>query len=283
MTGRKVAVITGASSGIGKAAARALLDRGWRVIGVGRDPARCAAAEAEMDHPAFTMLRGDMALLAETVRVADEIIVLTPRLDALLNNAGGVTAGLVITAEGNEATFAGNHLAPFLLTKRLLPLLQATAKGQPTGSVRIVGTSSEAHGYCPGMAWDNLNFAPDYTSGAAYCQAKLANILFTRELARRAAGDGIVASVINPGPVASNFWSHGDAAFQHRLDEIGDKAVTPEQAAATLVWLADAAEAAACNGQYFDKGIPADPAQAAQDDAAAARLWDVSEKLVAGY
>ena len=283
MTEPKVAVVTGASAGIGKAAARGLLDRGWRVIGVGRDAARCAAAVAELNHPRFTMLRGDMALLAETARVAEEIKALTSRLDALLNNAGGVTAELTMTAEGNEATFAGNHLATFLLTAKLMPLLQATARGPSAGPVRIVGTSSDAHSYCPGIAWDDPTFAQNYTAGAAYCQAKLANVLFTRELARRVAGDRIVANVIHPGPVTSNFWSHGDEAFQTRIDSIRDQAVTPAQAAATLVWLADAPEAAEFNGQYFDKGTPADPAPVGQDDAAAARLWELSERLVAGY
>ncbi len=282
MTERRTAVVTGASAGIGKATARALLERGWRVIGVGRDAARCAAAEAELGSPRFTILRGDLALLAETARVANEVLALTDRLDVLVNNAGGVTADLVMTTEGNEATFAGNHLAPFLLTAKLLPLLRATAQhGEET--VRIIGTSSDAHSYCPGIAWGDPNLAANYSSGAAYCQAKLANVLFTRELARRIAGDGIVANVVHPGVVTSNFWSHGDAAFQTRIDTIRDQAVTPEQAAETLVWLADDPSGAGFNGQYFERGTPTDPSPAAQDADAARRLWELSERLTAGY
>lgn len=282
MTERKTAVVTGASAGIGMAAARALLERDWRVIGVGRDPARCAAAAAELASPRFTMLQGNLALMAETARVAGEVLDLTDRLDALINNAGGVTAELVITPEGNEATFAGNHLATFLLTAKLLPLLRRTAHLGP-GTVQIIGTSSDAHSYCPGIAWEDPNLAANYTAGAAYCQAKLANVLFARELARRIAGDGIVANVIHPGPVTSNFWSHGDAAFQTRIDTIRDQAVTPEQAAETLVWLADDPAGATFTGQYFDRGTPANPALVAQDDDAARRLWELSEELVASF
>ena len=273
-----VAVITGASAGIGKAAARMLAAMGWQVIGTGRDPSRSAAAIAEIEGAAkdggsFTMLRGDFDVMAQVARLADEIAALTSRIDALVLNAGGVRDTMVVTRDGFEATFAANHLAHFLLTKRLMPILQASR-------ARVISTSSDAHEYCPAMNWDDLNFAANYSTGAAYCQAKLANVLFTRELARRGAADGITANAIHPGAVTSNFWSHGDSTFQDRIEEIRELAVTPDQAAETIVRLASAPEAAAITGSYFFMGEIRDPSVAAMDDEAAARLWNVSEALI---
>ena len=116
MADRKTAVVTGASAGVGKAAVMQLLDLGWRVIGVGRDAARCAATEDGIANPRFSMLRADLSLLAETAVLAARIAEMAPRVDALLNNAGGVCAERVVTTEGLEATLASNHLAPMLLT-----------------------------------------------------------------------------------------------------------------------------------------------------------------------
>ena len=261
-----------------------MLDRGWRVIGVGRDPVRCAAAESELRaRGRFDMVRADMTLMAETSRAAAAIAALTRRIDVLLNNAGGIRDAMVITPEGHEATFAANHLAAFLLTLKLLPTLRTTAAGSPLGTVRIVGTSSDGHEYCAGMNWDDLNFANDWLHGSAYCQAKLANVLFARELAKRLAPDGIVSNVIHPGTVSSNFASHGDAGLQAYMATLTERTITPEAAAATLVWLATAREAGEITGRYYHQGVERDPAPAAMDDAAAARLWELSEALVAGY
>lgn len=283
---RRTAVITGASAGVGKAAAKALVAMGWRVIGMGRDPGRCDAAEAEiraLPGADFVMLRADLSLLAEVARVADRIAELTPRLDALLNNAGGVYAERVITSEGHEATFASNHLAPFLLTKKLMPLLRETAASAGPGMVRVVGVSSTGHEHCPGIQWDDLTFAEGFVGGSAYCHAKLANLLFARELALRAGPDGIVSHAMHPGVVDSNFANHCDAPMKAYMESIRDRSVTPEEAAETLVWLASAAEPGETNGLYFHQKQPLSPSTAAQDEDAARRLWDVSEALVTGY
>lgn len=287
-TDARVAVITGASSGIGKEAAKALLKQGWRVIGLGRDPERCAAAEAEIRNEIpgaqFELIRADLALMADTARAANEIIARTQRIDVLLNNAGGMAKEQVITSEGNEATFAGNHLGHFLLTRRLLPLLQATAAQLPGGSVRIVNVSSLANESCKGLDWDDLQMINSFHAAAAYCRVKFANILFTRELAKRFAGDGIVAHAMHPGVVSSNFITHADEATQTFIrTQRKDVSVSPEVGADTLIWLATAVEPSNSTGNYFYQRTESSVNPAALDAAAATRLWDESNKLVADY
>jgi NAD(P)-dependent dehydrogenase (short-subunit alcohol dehydrogenase family) len=287
-TRQKVAVISGASAGIGRATARAMAALGWRIIGIGRDPERTANAEAEVRSAVAAgapvdFLRADLALMADTHRVAVDIAALTPRIDVLINNAGGVRDRLVMTAEGIEATFAANHLAPFLLTRELLPLLRAAVAQSPRGSVRVVAVSSRAHEYCRGIDWDDLQMLRNYTPMGAYCQAKLFNLLYTRELARRVAAVGIVAQAMHPGIVDSNFASHGDAAMQSYMKST--PLVSPEQPARALVWHCTAAEAGPPGGRYFHDRQETTMSALARDDAAAARLWRESEVLLArlGY
>lgn len=271
----RTAIVTGASAGVGKAAARHLLDLGWRVIGVGRDPARCAAAQADLGSERFTMVRADFTLLAEVARLAEVIAGLAPRIDALCNNAGGVIAARRVTAEGFEATWASNHLAPYLLTRALLPCLGP-------GS-RVIATSSEGHEQIAAMNWDDLDLAQGWTSGRAYCQAKLGNILFTRELARRYHAQGLVAHAFHPGLVDSNFVEHCEPGMKGYIESQLGQAVTPEHAARTLVWLASSDEPGLANGRYYAEMAELAPSAAARDDAAALRLWEVSEALVAPY
>jgi NAD(P)-dependent dehydrogenase (short-subunit alcohol dehydrogenase family) len=280
---RRVAVVTGASAGIGLSTARMLAERGWHVIGTGRDPARSAAAEADIRAAAspearVDFVRGDFNERADVKRVAAEITALAPRLDVLINNAGGVRDALYRTSEGLEATMAANHFAPFVLTRELLPLLKATAADSAPGAVRVIATSSSGHEYCQGMNWDDLNMFDSFTTGGVYCQAKLANILFTRELNRRLAADGIVAQSMHPGRVASNFGSHGDETMRAYMETNAD--TQPDEPAQTLAWLATDPEGGRDGGRYFHALAEVEAAPQARDDEAAARLWTETEAML---
>ena len=280
---RRVALVTGASSGIGKSTAIKLVARGWRVIGVGRDPRRSAAAEAEIAAAAgdggFTMVRADFTLMAEVKRAADEVGSRTGRLDVLINNAGGVRDRQIVTAEGTEATFAANHLAPFLLTRELMPLLTASAAAQPPGTTRVIAVSSTAHRMIDALDFGDLQSLGGFQPAFAYGRAKLASILFTRELARRAEPYGIVAQVMHPGRVASNFASHGDEGMRAYM--AAAETVPPDEPAETLTWLATEPQGGRPGGRYFYQKAEETPSAAAHDDAAASRLWAESETLLA--
>ena len=220
---RRCAVVTGASSGVGKSAARMLAEQGWHVIAHGRDEGRSTVALADLRAVASSearvdFLRCDLALLSDTARMAGEIAGLTDKVHVLINNAGGVRDHLEITAEGNEITFAGNHLGHFLLTKRLMPLLQAAAAYSAAGTVRILATSSEGHKVAPPFGWDDLQLVNDWASGRNYCRAKLCNLLFTRELARRGAAWGMVANAVHPGEAKTNFAAHAEPAMATMIE-----------------------------------------------------------------
>jgi len=284
-TSHHVVVVTGASSGIGKESAIAFARLGWRVIATGRTPARCEAAEAEIRAAApdaqVDFLRGDLALMAEVVRIAGEIKALTPRIDVLINNAGGVRDQRYVTSEGLEETFTANHLAPFLLTRELLPLLRMAAADQPAGAVRVIAVASKAYLATQGMHWDDLqHLSGEFPASGVYCEVKLANVLFTRELNRRIAGDGIVSQAMTPGAVATNFFTHGDA-FMQEYGKNAD-AMSPQQVAQTMVWMATAAETGLPGGRTFYAMAEEPLAPQGADDAAAARLWSESEKILAG-
>lgn len=276
MTNIGTAVVTGASSGIGKEAAKALAAMGWHVIAHGRDADRTAAAEAEIRDVAtgrVDMLSCDLALLSDTAQMAGQIAKLTDRVDVLLCNAGGMRSELAITREGNEAGFAGNHLSHFLLVQRLMPQLRAS------GHARVISTSSDGHFYSKAIHWDDLQLIGNWDAGASYCLVKLCNVLFTRELAKRGAADGIVTHAFHPGVVGSNFTSHvpdSTRAYMATLD-----AQLPEVAAQPLIWLATSGEAGSTTGLYWNKTVAEAPNALALDDSNATRMWVESEALLA--
>jgi NAD(P)-dependent dehydrogenase (short-subunit alcohol dehydrogenase family) len=285
-TPARVAVITGASSGIGLATAKVLASQGWRIIGTGRDPERIVAAESAIravaaPGVAVDMIKVDLALMVDAARAATAIAAMTSRIDVLLNNAGGMVKERVLTPEGNDATFAGNHLGHFVLTNRLLPLLRATAVDAPPGATRIINVSSIGHERSNGLNWDDLQMKRDvFVPTVAYCNVKLANILFTRVLAERVANDGIVVHAMHPGTVASNFITNVPEDTQRQMRGRAGY-VSSEEGADTLIWLATATEPGATRGGYFYQRQAIPTSAAANDLNAAQRLWAESEKLTA--
>jgi NAD(P)-dependent dehydrogenase (short-subunit alcohol dehydrogenase family) len=279
----RVAVMTGASSGLGKEAAKALAAQGWHIIAVGRDAGRSAAAEGEIRSAAapgarVDMLLADLSLLADTERLARDIAALTDRIDVLANNAGGMASGLVITPEGNEANFTGNHLGPFLLTERLLPLLRKAAVDAPAGSVRIINTSSDASEMIPTINLDDMQNIDNFSVGAAYCGSKLANVLHARALAQRLADAGIVAHSFHPGTVASNFFANvppETKAYTDKLDKMSEA-----DGADTLLWLATSDDGAQGSGTYWHKRAARVPNPLIDDADFIARFWAASEQQV---
>jgi NAD(P)-dependent dehydrogenase (short-subunit alcohol dehydrogenase family) len=277
----RVAVITGASSGIGLCTAKALAAKGFRIIGTGRNPERMARAEAEIRAAAapgvpVEMLRADLSLISGAVQLADEILERTERIDVLLNNAGGTSNGQAITAEGYEATFTGNHLGQFVLTERLLPRLRKAASSGTPGATRIVNVSSSAHEFAPGFDWDDIQMMQGFIPIKAYCNAKLANVLHARKLAQKLNGSGIVVHSMHPGAVDTNFINYADPATQEHLRTNG--MISVEEGADTLIWLATASTPGNSTGQYWDQRAavatgPLDTAESAE------RLWAESEKL----
>ncbi len=279
----RVAVVTGASSGIGQAAARALLEQGWQVIGVGRNPERSAAAEAALREAVpggeVTMLRCDLSLIAEVDRLAEEIAAITDRVHLLANNAGFMTDDMRETSEGLEENFAANHVGPFRLTERLLPLLRKAASESEAGTVRVIMTSSDGSEMIPAINCEDLENRGNWSYGAAYCTGKLSNVLFARALAERLADDGIVAHSYHPGTVDSNFIAHTSADTQKYIASLD--MITPDEGADTLVWLATSDEGGASSGTYWYKRAPRDPNPVVEQEGLLESFWDASEALVA--
>lgn len=275
----KVCVVTGATSGIGEVAAIELAHRGARVLIVGRSAERCAATlervrEAAGGDPSMVeSLVADLSSQAEVRRVADEIGKRCDRLDVLLNNAGGMFLSRTESVDGIEMTLALNHLSYFLLTDRLLPLLKA---GAPS---RIVNVASDAH-RGGRIDFDDIQLRRNYSGWRAYQQSKLANLLFTFELARRLEGTGITANALHPGFVRTRFFQDftGWVGFVIKL---GARlvAIGPEAGARTSIHLATSPEVEGVTGRYFVKCRPVNSSPRSRDRATADRLWRLSEEL----
>jgi len=266
LTGRTV-VVTGASAGIGAAAARSLYALGATVVPVGRSPEKTAAVAREVG---AEPLVADFERLDDVRRLARDLLERHPVIDVLANNAGGVWPRREVTPDGHERTFQVNHLAPYLLTRLLADRLEA-ADG------RVVTTSSAAH-TTGRLDLDDLDTEHRrYRSFRVYGTTKLENVLFTRELARRAAG--LTATCLHPGVVASQFARDSPLTRLAYRPPLSRFLRTPEQGAATLVWLASAPDGWTSGGYYAD-GRPGRLSRAAQDDRLAAALWDRSAELV---
>jgi NAD(P)-dependent dehydrogenase (short-subunit alcohol dehydrogenase family) len=272
----KVAVVTGASSGIGVEIARGLASKGARVGMVCRDRARSEpvreAVAAETGQPVDLFL-ADLSSLAQVRRVAAELLAAYPRLDVLVNNAGAVFGRKTMSVDGIEMSFALNHLAAFLLTDLLLPRLRASP------AARIVVVSSAAH-RMGRMDLENLRGEDGYGAMRMYARSKLANVLFTRELARRLDGSPILVNCLHPGVVATRFGETGGpiTSLFYRIGSLFMRKAA--RGADTAVWLANSPEVTGSGGYYFDRREAYTSAEA-RDLELARRLWRVSEELVA--
>ncbi|GHF49122.1 hypothetical protein GCM10017781_26920 [Deinococcus metalli] len=266
MDGR-VVLVTGATNGIGLETARELVRRGAQVTIMGRDPER--TARVARDIGAAGTLTADLSDLSQVRRAAAEFAARSQRLDVLVNNAGALFTTRQETREGIEMTWALNHLAPFLLTRELRPLLHAGT------APRVVTVSSGAHAMGH-LRVDDPEFRRGYSGWAAYAHSKLANILFTRELARR--DPWLTANALHPGVVASGFGGHQGGLFSALYRVIDAFSLTPVEGAQTTIHLA--ADPVTVSGRYFVKSREAAPAPQALDDGAALRLWQLSEAQV---
>lgn len=274
----RVCLVTGANSGIGLEIAKGLARQGATVVMAARNSEKGEAAREqvvrETGNDRVELLLADLGSLAQVRRLAGDFLARHDRLHVLVNNAGLVLTRRQVSEDGYEQVFAVNHLAPFLLTNELLGALKASAPS------RVVTVSSDAHRN-QRVNFDDLHSEGFYFGFRVYGTSKLANILFTTELARRLEGTGVTANAVHPGFVASNFGRNNGGPFRgfvtilQRL--IGD---SPEEGAQTPLYVATSPEVEGVTGRYFAKGKQRHPSTQALSIADARRLWEVSERLV---
>ena len=277
----KVVVITGANVGIGLETAVGLARLGATTVLACRNEEKAAAAAAEVKERAGNdrvhVVALDLADLASVRTAAETVEREFDRLDVLLNNAGGMWTERATTVQGFEQTFGVNHLGHFYLTNLLLDRLRASAPA------RIVNVSSVGHHYCRGMKWDDLQRERRYSVMDAYAQSKLANILFTRELARRLDPEQVTANALHPGAVRSGFGMDGDmtgiVGLGNRM--IRPFEISPTAGARTSIYLAADPAVDGKTGGYYVRSRPGHVSRPARDEAAAERLWTESERLLA--
>ena len=272
----RTCIVTGATSGIGFETARALLERGGRLVMVARNRQKAegtvAALTAATGASDITVVLGDLGVQADVRRVAAELLACCPRIEVLVNNAGVVNLQRRLTVDGIEETLAVNHLGYYLLTRLLLDRLCASAPA------RIVNVASHAHKF-RGLAIDDLNSERRYKAMRVYGKSKACNILFTYELARRLEGTGVTVNACHPGAVATGLGTN-NGAFATRLTKfLGKFFRTPAQGAATSVRLAVAPELGTVSGQYFANQKPARSSALTRDLALQRRVWDESARL----
>jgi retinol dehydrogenase 14 len=274
----KVVLITGGTGGIGRATALRLATLGARVGITGRDLARTESAAADIraasENPAVDAFAADMSSQAEVRRLASAVLNAYPRLDVLVNNVGGFWAHRHQTADGLERTFALNHLAPFLLTNLLLELLKASAPAR----VVTMSSGAQAQGR---IDFDDLLGTRNYSGQRAYSQSKLANLMFTFELARGLAGSGVTATAVHPGVVRTGFGTEDQAWYFAIVSRVVRPLLkTPAKGAETPTYLASSPDMNGVTGQFFANRKPKTANKLAYDTDMTARLWQVSAQLV---
>ncbi len=280
----KTVVITGGNAGIGKETAVGLAQQGAHVVVTARNAARGEAAAAEIRERAGTdgqveVMALDLASLASVREFALELGRRHDRLDVLVNNAGVVLSSRQLTSDGFERTFGVNHVGHFALTDLLLPQLRASAPS------RVVNVSSHAHKSARnGLDFDDLQAEQRYQPFAVYSRSQLANIYFTRELARWLDESGVTVNAVHPGFVRSHFGRDGDLglAMGIGITAVQLFAISSKRGASTSIFMASSPEVEGVTGKYYFRSKPATVSKAAEDDEAARRLWSASEELVAG-
>jgi len=276
MAGRTV-LVTGGSGGIGRATALGLAAMGAHLAICGRDRESTHGAASEIRAAGggpVEVFVADLSSQAQVRRLADEVLQRLPRIEVLVNNVGGYWNTRQVTADGLERTFALNHLAPFLLTNLLLDRLTQS------GPARVVTVASNAHAQGR-IDFDDLQGERSYSGARAYSQSKLANVLFTYELARRLQGSAVTVNALHPGLTRTAFGAEDPAGVQRRLVPLLRPFMkAPAQGAATSIHVASAPELEQVTGRYYVNRRPRRSAKASYDKAAAARLWQVSADLV---
>ncbi len=275
MAGRTV-LVTGGTSGIGRATALGLAAMGAQLAITGRDRGRTEDAAREIRGAGggqVDVFVADLSAQSQVRRLAGEVLQRLPRIDVLVNNAGGFWNTRHVTADGLERTFALNHLAPFLLTSLLLGRLKRTAPAR----VVTVSSNVQARGR---IDFDDLQAERSYSGARAYNQSKLANVLFTYELARRLEGTAVTANALHPGLVRTSFGAEDPGAVQRLfVPFVRPFMKTPARGAATSIQLASAPGLEHVTGRFFAGGKPSRSSERSYDQAAAARLWQVSTEL----
>ena len=277
-----VILITGANSGIGKEAAVALARMGATTVITARDAAKGQAALDEIKQRSGSdtveVMALDLADFGSIRAFSEQFHDRFDRLDVLINNAGAILSDRQVTAQGFEATFGVNHLGHFLLTDLLLDRLESSAPS------RVVNVASLAHRYAHrGLDFSDLQSERGYQSMNVYGKSKLANVLFTTELARRLAGTGVTANCLHPGAVATGFGNADDTTGWERFTMMLGRPffISAERGARTIVYLAAAPEVADKTGGYYVRSKLRTASKAGRDDQAAERLWELSEAMVA--
>ncbi len=272
----KVCLVTGANSGIGRATVEALAGQGAKVVMVCRDARRGRNAKAKIESRVeganLDLVIADLSSQDEVRRVAAEFKERQSRLDVLVNNAGVFLGRRLETVDGLEATFATNHLGFFLLTNLLLDTLKASAPA------RIVNVSSDAH-HSARLDFNDLQGLRRYSGLRAYCNSKLANVLFTYELARRLEGSGVTANALHPGVVRTNIGRRGPLAARLFFLLGAPFLLSPKNGAATSIYLATSPEVEGLSGKYFVKKAQRRTSGLSYDRDVARRMWDVSVEL----
>jgi len=277
----KVCMVTGANQGIGKETVAALARMGATVVMTSRDRAKGEAALADVRQRSGSagveLMLADFGSLASTRQLAADFKSRHQKLDVLVNNAGALITSRGKTADGFETTFGVNHLGYFLLTNLLLDTIKASAPA------RIVNVSSRAHLRAE-MDFDDLNSKGKYSGMTAYSRSKLANVLFTYELARRLEGTGVTANCLHPGVVRTGFGKNNTGLVKvafNIFQFVGRPwLLSPEKGAATSIYLASSPEVEGVTGKYFADGRETPSSPASRDEAAQRRLWEVSEEMV---